>query len=43
MLFEVVMAVYSANHIKPINTKYNDKDYWDSWDTLGFKGPKKNT
>jgi hypothetical protein len=32
MLFKEITAVYSENHTKPFNTKYNVKDYEDIWD-----------
>jgi hypothetical protein len=40
-LFKEIIAVYSKNHIRPINTKCRATDCWSRWCTylpLGFKG-----
>jgi hypothetical protein len=40
ILFKEIIAVYSKNHAKPINTKYSVTDYQSRWFiqlTLGLK------
>jgi hypothetical protein len=43
MLLEEIIAVYSENHAKPINTKFSITDRQSRWFVylpLGFKGLK---
>jgi hypothetical protein len=43
MLFKEIIAVYSDNHTKPMNTKYTVTDFKIAGIYIGFKGLKKET